>query len=112
MRPAIEANAGHEAYVYSFGTDPDWICAFQVYGSAEDAKAFLKTPTYIAYEREVAPLLEGPPEVEALQPQWIKAGRRGRRRRPLGVLVRTEFATALPSVNAIAIALPLRSMTL
>ena len=75
MQRAIEANAGHEIYVYSFTSDPDRICAFQVYGSAEEAKAFLKTPAYLAYEQEVAPLLEGPPKVEILTPQWIKSGR-------------------------------------
>jgi quinol monooxygenase YgiN len=74
MQPAIEANDGHEVYVYAFGSDPNRICAFQVYGSAEGASAFLKTPAYLAYEQEAAPLLEGPPEVEALQLQWIKAG--------------------------------------
>jgi quinol monooxygenase YgiN len=73
VQPAIDANAGHELYVYSFGSHPDQICAFQVYASAEEAKAFLRTPAYLAYEQEVAPLLEGPPKVEVLQPQWIKA---------------------------------------
>ena len=73
MQPAIEVNAGHEIYVYAFGSDPDRICAFQVYGSAGEANAFLKTPAYLAYEKAVAPLLEGPPDVEVLQPQWIKA---------------------------------------
>jgi quinol monooxygenase YgiN len=63
---AIEANAGHEVYVYSFDSDPDRICAFQVYGSAEEASAFLKTPACLTYEQEVAPLLEGPPKVEVL----------------------------------------------
>ncbi|MEQ1867123.1 MAG: antibiotic biosynthesis monooxygenase [Alphaproteobacteria bacterium] len=72
MQPAIEANEGHEVYVYSFGIGPDTICAFQVYGSAEDANAFLKIPAYLAYELEVAPLLDGPPHVEVLRPQWIK----------------------------------------
>lgn len=75
MQAAVEANSGHEVYVYSFGSDPNRICAFQVYNSFEAAAAFLKTPAYLAYEREVALLLEGPPEVEVLQPQWIKAGR-------------------------------------
>jgi quinol monooxygenase YgiN len=74
MQPAIEANAGHEIFVYAFGSDPDRICAFQVYGSAGEANAFLKTPAYLAYEKAVAPLLEGPPDVEVLHPQWIKAG--------------------------------------
>lgn len=73
MQLAIEANAGHEIYVYSFASDPDRICAFQVYGSAEAANDFLKTAAYLAYEQEVAPLLEGPPQVDVLQPQWIKA---------------------------------------
>lgn len=72
MQPAIGSNPGHEAYVYSFGSDPNHICAFQVYSSAEDANAFLRSPAYIAYEKEVAPLLEGPPQVDVLQPQWIK----------------------------------------
>jgi len=72
MQPAIDNNAGHEAYVYSFGSDPNSICAFQVYSSAEDAKAFLGSPAYISYEKEVAQLLEGPPQVNVLQPQWIK----------------------------------------
>ena len=72
MQPTIEANAAHEGYVYSFESDPDRICAFQVYSSAEDANAFLKEPAYLEYEREVAPLLDGAPKVELLQPQWIK----------------------------------------
>ena len=42
MQLAITENAGHEIYIYAFGTDPDRICAFQVYASAEAAKAFLK----------------------------------------------------------------------
>ncbi|WP_200887503.1 putative quinol monooxygenase [Sphingomonas sp. ERG5] len=72
MQPAIDANAAHEVYVYSFGGDPDRICAFQVYSSAEEASAFLKSRAYLDYEQEVASLLEGPPQVEVLQPQWIK----------------------------------------
>ncbi|MHC1551225.1 putative quinol monooxygenase [Phyllobacterium sp. K27] len=72
MQPAIDANAGHEVYVYSFGSDPDRICAFQVYNSVEEANAFLKSQAYTDYEQEVSPLLEGPPQVEVLQPQWIK----------------------------------------
>ncbi len=72
MQPAIDGNAGHLVYVYSFGTDPDRICAFQVYRSVEEANAFLKSQAYIDYEQEVAPLLQGPPQVDVLQPQWIK----------------------------------------
>lgn len=72
MQPTIDSNAGHQVYVYSFGADPDRICAFQVYGSVAEANAFLKSQAYIDYQRDVTPLLEGPPQVEVLQPQWIK----------------------------------------
>ena len=72
MQPAITGNPDHEVYVYSFGDDPDRICAFQVYSSVEAATAFLKSQAYRDYELEVTPLLEGPPTVESLQPQWIK----------------------------------------
>jgi quinol monooxygenase YgiN len=73
MQPAIKKNPEHEVYVYSFGSDPDRICAFQVYSTAKDANDFVKSQAYRDYEREVTPLLEGPPQVEVLQPQWIKA---------------------------------------
>jgi quinol monooxygenase YgiN len=72
MQPAIAGNPDHEVYVYAFGDDPDRICAFQVYSSVEAANAFLKSQAYREYEQEVTPLLEGPPTVEALTPQWIK----------------------------------------
>ena len=72
MQPAIEGNGGHEVYVYSFGSDPDRNLRLQVYSSVEEASAFLKSQAYIDYEKEVAPLLEGPPQVEVLRPQWIK----------------------------------------
>jgi quinol monooxygenase YgiN len=72
MQPAIEANGAHEVYAYCFGTEPDRICAFQVYDSWESASAFLESAQYVAYQREVEPLLEGPPEVLALLPQWVK----------------------------------------
>ena len=72
MQSAIEENPGHEIYVYSFGDEPEQIYAFQVYGSVENANAFIKSHAYRDYELEVAPLLEGPPHVEVLKPQWIK----------------------------------------
>jgi quinol monooxygenase YgiN len=72
MQPAIEANGAHNLYVYSFGDSPDRICAFQVYDSDESAAAFLKSPEYRAYQHEVEMLLDGPPQVEVLRPQWIK----------------------------------------
>jgi quinol monooxygenase YgiN len=72
MQSAVSANDAHQVYVYSFGTDPDRICAFQVYDSEESASAFLHSDAYVAYQREVEPLLDGPPQVEMLRPQWIK----------------------------------------
>ena len=73
MAPAIEGNPGHLAYVYSFdATDPDGICAFQLYASEQEANAFLKHPSYSMYLKEVEHLLEGPPQVKSLVPQWRK----------------------------------------
>ncbi len=74
MQPAITGNPGHEIYVYAFGDDPDRIVAFQIYSSLDAANEFLKSQAYRDYEREVAPLLEGPPAVEILKPQWTKPG--------------------------------------
>lgn len=74
MRPAIETNAGHVAYIYSFGGAPDVIAAFQVYASKADAEAFLRSDAYQAYERTVSDLLEHQPDVTVLEPRWIKPG--------------------------------------
>lgn len=75
MRPAVQANAGHLAYHYCFDpADPDVIHAFQQYRSEQDAAAFLGTDAYRTYERDVAPLLAGPPVVTRLTPQWTKTG--------------------------------------
>ena len=62
---------------YSFANDPDRICAFQIYGSAETANAFLKTSGYLAYEMEVTPLLEGPPDSDE---PWTSARSRSAKR--------------------------------
>jgi quinol monooxygenase YgiN len=73
MAPAIESNPGHLAYFYNYdSSDPDSICAFQQYSSAEAASEFLGHPSYLKYLEEVEPLLAGPPEVKSLIPQWIK----------------------------------------
>ena len=73
LAPAIRANPGHEAYFYCLDPSaPDAVCAFQQYRSPEDAAAFLATDAYQAYEREVAPLLVGPPDVKTLVPVWSK----------------------------------------
>jgi quinol monooxygenase YgiN len=73
LQAEIDSNPGHEAYFYCFDdSDPDGICAFQVYASAEAPQAFLRTPNYAAYLEEVDPLLAGPPEVTPLSPSWIK----------------------------------------
>lgn len=73
MAPAIQANDGHLAYVYSFdASEPDTICAFQQYASQAEADAFLQHPDYLAYLKAVEPLLAGPPQIRRLQPQWTK----------------------------------------
>jgi quinol monooxygenase YgiN len=72
MMPTIAANEGHTAYFYCFGTDPDTICAFQVYRDQEIAGAFLKRAEYAAYLEEVEPLLTGEPAVTVLDVQWSK----------------------------------------
>ena len=74
MAPAIAANPGHIAYFYCFdNADPDSLCAFQQYTSDEASQAFLKTDSYIAYLKNVEPLLSGPPQVTALTPVWSKS---------------------------------------
>lgn len=74
MAPAIENNAGHLAYFYTFDNgDPDAICAFQQYASEQAAKDFLTHPNYLSYLAESRPLLEHAPTVMSLSPQWVKA---------------------------------------
>lgn len=73
MAPAVASNAGHTAYFYCFdNADPDALCAFQQYASPEASQAFLKTPSYAAYLKDVEPLLAGPPQVTSLTPMWTK----------------------------------------
>lgn len=72
MRPAVAANDGHVAYLYGFGAETDVVGAFQVYGSKDEADAFLKTPAYRAYLEESRPLLAHDPEVIVLSPRWTK----------------------------------------
>jgi quinol monooxygenase YgiN len=73
MAPAIDANPNHTAYVYSFDpSDPDTVCAFQLYSSPEAAQEFLKHPSYLAYLKESRPLLASEPQIRMLDPQWIK----------------------------------------
>ncbi|MEH3154144.1 MAG: antibiotic biosynthesis monooxygenase [Gordonia paraffinivorans] len=73
MAPAVQGNPGHLAYCYGLDVDdPDVITAFQLYRGADDASAFLDHPAYAVYERAVAPLLTGPPQVRRLTPIWIK----------------------------------------
>ena len=73
MPSAVSDNLGHLAYHYCLdAAEPDTVVAFQQYRSADDASAFLLTDAYLAYEREVAPLLAGPPVVTRLEPVWSK----------------------------------------
>ncbi|HEY5875604.1 MAG TPA: antibiotic biosynthesis monooxygenase [Ilumatobacteraceae bacterium] len=74
LRPAITANATHEAYAYMFDLDdPDVIRAFQQYTDSEAASAFLTTPAYAAYVAAVEHLLVGPPAVIRTDIIWTKA---------------------------------------
>lgn len=78
MAPAVQANAGHEAYVYCSDPDePDAIIAFQLYRDAQAAADFMRTPAYQEYERLVSPLLQGPPQIQRLQPLWRKTSPTG-----------------------------------
>lgn len=74
MAPAIQENAGHLAYFYTFDNDdPETICAFQQYASEQDARDFLAHPRYVAYLAESRDLLAQAPQIRALTPQWIKS---------------------------------------
>ena len=73
LRPAIEANSGHEEYFYLFDNDDaDVIRAFQQYVDTAAAIAFLSTPAYEAYVAEVQHLLIGPPRVVRTDIVWAK----------------------------------------
>jgi quinol monooxygenase YgiN len=67
LRPAITANAAHEAYAYMYDVDdPDVIRAFQQYTDSE------ATPAYAAYVAAVEHLLVGPPAVTRADVIWTK----------------------------------------
>lgn len=74
MAPAVQANPGHLAYYYCFDQDDqDALSAFQLYSSARAAEEFVEGAAYADYQRAVAALLQGPPEVLRLDPQWSKS---------------------------------------
>jgi quinol monooxygenase YgiN len=73
LRPAITANASHEAYAYMYDVDdPDVIRAFQQCPDTESAAAFLATPAYATYVAAVEDLLTGPPVVTRTDIIWTK----------------------------------------
>ena len=73
LRPAITANAAHEACAYMYDVDnPDVIRAFQQYTDSEAAAAFLTTPAYATYVAAVEHLLVGPPAVTRTAIIWTK----------------------------------------
>ena len=75
LRPAITANAAHEAYAYMYDLDnPDVIRAFQQYTDSGAASAFLEAPSYAAYVAAVEHLLVGPPVVARSNIIWTKQG--------------------------------------
>jgi quinol monooxygenase YgiN len=53
LAPAIAFNRGHTDYFYCFdNTDPNSICAFQLYSSVEASQDLLNTSSYAAYLKE------------------------------------------------------------
>lgn len=73
MQPKIAQNKAHEAYFYCYDdNDSDSICVYQLYSDSESSQAFLKTPSYADYLKEVESLLAGPPEITEATPVWIK----------------------------------------
>lgn len=75
MPDAVQANDGHRAYVICAShADPDVLVVFQHFRDAAAAQEFLGNPAYLAYLEEAGDLLSGPPEVEAVEPLWSKAG--------------------------------------
>ena len=74
MKPAIQANSGHLAYVYTLPDDePDVIRAFQLYRTAADGeRVLLRTPAYQRYSEAVSQHLDGPPHVFSTPAAWVK----------------------------------------
>lgn len=73
MQPRIANNTAHEAYFYCYDdNDPDSICVYQQYSAHGSSQAFLQTPSYAEYLKEVEPLLAGQPEITAATPVWVK----------------------------------------
>ena len=73
IAPAILANPDHTVYFCCVdNNDPDAMCAFQQYTSAEAANNFLQTASYLKYLKEAESLLCGPPQITALTPVWSK----------------------------------------
>ncbi len=73
MQPRIARNKAHEAYFYCYDdNDADSIWVYQQYSDRESSQAFLETPGYADYLKEVEPLLVGTPEIAAATPVWVK----------------------------------------
>lgn len=74
MRPAVQANPDHLAYVYTLPDDePDVIRAFQLYRTSDAAQSFLRRPEYLQYADAVRPFLDGPPHVASSPAAWVKS---------------------------------------
>lgn len=73
MPDAIDANDGHETYVYTAAqADPDVLWVYQQYTDADAAAAFLRTPAYLAYLADSEALLAEPAKVVPVAPIWAK----------------------------------------
>jgi quinol monooxygenase YgiN len=72
---AIASNRGRTAYFYCFdNADPDSICAFQEYSSAQASDDFVRTSSYAAYLKDVEPLLAGPPSSQSPYAHMVQRG--------------------------------------
>jgi quinol monooxygenase YgiN len=73
VKPRAAANPAHEAYYFCHdNTDPDVICVFQLYSSAEAAQEFLGGAWYPDYLREVGEFVSVPPEITPAELVWAK----------------------------------------
>ncbi len=77
VKPRAAANPDHLAYYFCFDdADPDVICVFQLYRSAEAMAAFLAGDWYPVYLAEIAVVVAEAPQVMPASLIWRKAENR------------------------------------
>lgn len=73
VQPRAAANPAHEAYYFCYdSSDPDVICVFQLYSSAEAAREFLGGAWYPGYLEEVGAHIATPPQIIPAGLVWAK----------------------------------------